>query len=116
MPIQKRPIPNVKKVVAVASGKGGVGKSTIAGMFILCYAVCAKRSIISAVNLAIALAMRKGVDQHRARVGLLDLDIFGPSAPKLMGLETADEPRLTEGIVYHSGYYVLLTGTRKGEL
>ena len=35
------------------------------------------------------------------RVGILDLDIFGPSTPKLMGLETADEPRLTEGKPFH---------------
>ncbi|KAI0286213.1 P-loop containing nucleoside triphosphate hydrolase protein [Russula brevipes] len=68
----KRGIPNVKKVVAVASGKGGVGKSTVA------------------VNLAFSLAAR-----YRARVGVLDLDIFGPSIPKLLGLETSGEPRLT---------------------
>jgi len=68
----KRGIPNVKKVVAVASGKGGVGKSTVA------------------VNLAFSLAAH-----YRARVGVLDLDIFGPSIPKLLGLETAGEPRLT---------------------
>ncbi|KAI0258261.1 P-loop containing nucleoside triphosphate hydrolase protein [Gloeopeniophorella convolvens] len=68
----KRGIPNVKKVVVVASGKGGVGKSTVA------------------VNLAFALAARGG-----ARVGVLDLDIFGPSVPKLLGLENAGEPQLT---------------------
>ncbi|KAF8502939.1 P-loop containing nucleoside triphosphate hydrolase protein [Russula emetica] len=68
----KRGIPNVKKVIAVASGKGGVGKSTVA------------------VNLAFSLAARQ-----RARVGVLDLDIFGPSIPKLLGLETAGEPHLT---------------------
>lgn len=74
-PIQKRSLPHVKKVLAVASGKGGVGKSTIA------------------VNLAFALAMQR----KSSRVGILDLDIFGPSTPKLMGLESAEEPRLTEG-------------------
>ncbi|KAF8266656.1 P-loop containing nucleoside triphosphate hydrolase protein [Lactarius quietus] len=68
----KRGIPHVKKVVAVASGKGGVGKSTVA------------------VNLAFSIASQK-----RARVGVLDLDIFGPSVPKLLGLETAGEPHLT---------------------
>ncbi|KAF7800160.1 hypothetical protein EIP86_011406 [Pleurotus ostreatoroseus] len=73
-PIEKRPVPNVKRVVAVASGKGGVGKSTIA------------------VNLATALALLP----TRPRVGLLDLDVFGPSVPRLMGLERADEPRLTD--------------------
>ena len=47
------------------------------------------------VNLAFALAMRAG--ERRLRVGLLDLDIFGPSIPKLMGLDRADEPHLTPG-------------------
>lgn len=56
-------IPGVRNVVAVASGKGGVGKSTVA------------------VNLAVTLA-RAG-----ARVGLMDADIHGPSAPLMMGLQ-----------------------------
>ncbi|KAF7977554.1 hypothetical protein HWV62_3346 [Athelia sp. TMB] len=77
-PIQKRAIPNVTKVLAVASGKGGVGKSTIA------------------VNLAFSLAMLQNASSaRRLRVGLLDLDIFGPSVPTLMGLQTSEEPRLT---------------------
>jgi ATP-binding protein involved in chromosome partitioning len=42
------------------------------------------------VNLAYSLAAHQ-----RARVGVLDLDIFGPSIPKLLGLETAGEPHLT---------------------
>ncbi|KIP05880.1 hypothetical protein PHLGIDRAFT_73562 [Phlebiopsis gigantea 11061_1 CR5-6] len=78
-PVVKRPIPNVSKVIAVASGKGGVGKSTVA------------------VNLAFALAMNHNAErQSKLRVGLLDLDIFGPSIPKLMGLDNAEEPHTTD--------------------
>jgi ATP-binding protein involved in chromosome partitioning len=55
-------LPGVKNLVVVASGKGGVGKST------------------TAVNLALALA------EEGARVGLLDADIYGPSLPQMMGL------------------------------
>ena len=64
-------IPNVKNTVAVASGKGGVGKSTVAA------------------NLAVAL-QRTG-----ASVGLMDTDVYGPSAPILMGGITA--PHVVEG-------------------
>jgi ATP-binding protein involved in chromosome partitioning len=56
-------LPGVKHIVAIASGKGGVGKSTVA------------------VNLAVALA------EAGARVGLLDADVYGPSLPKMLGCQ-----------------------------
>ena len=46
-------------------------------------------------NLAMALALEGDKTKQRARVGLLDLDIFGPSTPKLMGLDDCEEPELT---------------------
>jgi len=58
----RAPIAGVKRIIAIASGKGGVGKSTVSS------------------NLAVALA-RAGV-----RVGLLDADIYGPSQPRMMGV------------------------------
>jgi ATP-binding protein involved in chromosome partitioning len=58
-------IPGVKNVIAIASGKGGVGKSTVSA------------------NIACALA------QSGAKVGLLDADIYGPSIPLIMGAEDA---------------------------
>jgi len=63
-------LPGVKQTIAIASGKGGVGKSTVA------------------VNLAAAL------HQAGARVGLLDADIYGPSVPGLTG--TQDQPRVVD--------------------
>jgi ATP-binding protein involved in chromosome partitioning len=64
-------LPSVKQIVAVASGKGGVGKST------------------TAVNLAIAFK------QIGLKVGLLDADIYGPSIPRMMNLK--GKPQITSG-------------------
>ncbi len=66
-------LPSVRSIVAVASGKGGVGKST------------------TTTNLAVALAARG------LKVGLLDADIYGPSQPRLMGI--SGKPRSPDGKV-----------------
>lgn len=63
-------LPGVKNTVAVASGKGGVGKSTVA------------------VNLAVALAM------DGAKVGLVDADVYGPSAPMMFGI--TERPKISQ--------------------
>ena len=67
-PMGQQPIPGVKYVIAVASGKGGVGKSTVA------------------INLAAELS-------KKYKVGVLDLDIYGPSLPMVIG--SNEQPKIT---------------------
>ena len=69
----KKPLSGVKNIIAIASGKGGVGKSTIA------------------VNLAVAVA-KAGFS-----VGLIDADVYGPSLPKMFGMEDVQPEIRLEG-------------------
>src|SRR5207253_5403998 len=78
-------LPGVKHVIAVASGKGGVGKSTVAA------------------NLAVALHM------HGRRVGLMDADIYGPSIPIMMGVPQVD-PRATSFPIDRFGIKLMSMG------
>ena len=90
-----KPVPGVKNIIAVASGKGGVGKST------------------TAVNLALALAA------EGAQVGVLDADIYGPSQPMMLGAsgkpETKDgksfEPKEAHGLQANSIGFLIDTDT-----
>ncbi|PKM11945.1 MAG: iron-sulfur cluster carrier protein ApbC [Gammaproteobacteria bacterium HGW-Gammaproteobacteria-3] len=89
-----KPLPGVKNIIAVASGKGGVGKST------------------TAVNLALALAT------EGARVGILDADIYGPSIPTMLGQsgypDSADgktmQPKMSFGLQTNSIGYLIDAG------
>ena len=87
------PLPGVKNIIAVASGKGGVGKSTVAA------------------NLALALSA------EGANVGVLDADIYGPSQPRMFGIEgRPDSPdgRSIEPMMNH-GVQLMSIGFLVGE-
>lgn len=82
---KKPALPGVKHIIAVASGKGGVGKSTVS------------------VNLACALERRLRYEPGYKGVGIFDCDIYGPSVPMMMGLHSRPEIR-DERIVPPSNY------------
>jgi len=84
--IVKTKLPNIKKIIMVASGKGGVGKSTVAA------------------GLALSLAL------EGYAVGILDADIYGPSIPTLFNLENAERPVMTS----HEGKHLIEPHIRFG--
>ncbi|MCE5232556.1 MAG: iron-sulfur cluster carrier protein ApbC [Mizugakiibacter sp.] len=87
------PMPGIKNIIAVASGKGGVGKSTVAA------------------NLALALAA------EGAAVGVMDADIYGPSQPRMLGVEgkpTSPDGKSIEPMRNH-GLQVMSIGFMVGE-
>ncbi len=79
-------LPNIKYLIAVASGKGGVGKSTVAA------------------NLSLAL------QSHGQRVGLLDADIYGPSIPTMMGIKETFDPQTTQWPLERYGLKLMSIG------
>lgn len=74
--LSPRTLPHVKRIIAVASGKGGVGKSTIT------------------VHLALML------QAIGLRVGILDADIYGPSVPRMLGLLGEKQPEIVDGFMH----------------
>src|SRR3712207_5498435 len=117
---EKLSVPGVRNIVAVSSGKGGVGKSTVA------------------VNLAVSLAL------DGARVGLMDMDVYGPNVPLMLGasqarpevedgrllpveaygvrlmsmaiLQPGDKPMIVRGPILHGLVKQFLTDVKWGEL
>jgi ATP-binding protein involved in chromosome partitioning len=82
--LEAPPLGNVKNIIAVASGKGGVGKSTVA------------------VNLAVSLA------ETGAKVGLIDADLYGPSIPTMFGLHNARPEIVDKSLIPIEQYGVKL--------
>lgn len=80
--VGKEPIPGVKNLIAIASGKGGVGKSTVT------------------VNLALALA------KEGARVGVADCDIYGPSIPSMIGIHEGVQANEKQQLIPHRRFGV----------